>query len=240
MNTANVLSEPFSSMPNISSVILLIYPYSPFETEYSYIPSYYLNSNKAFFATKEFEKALNTEGVPAMSLNLPARAVALSSKVGSVGKNALLRVKDFGSRIILTTVGIENLAPLTYDETMPPCKNCEKCKSACPVNAIDAENGIYIQKCMRYHMETADHPEWVNANIKTFLGCEVCMDACPFNSKVERICPSPEVISAFDIDKLASGDTKAARELVGKNKTGNGKLTKEAISILKNLEKRRG
>ena len=111
------------------------------------------------------------------------------------------------------------------------CSRCRACEIACPAHAI-GEGGYDVNKCMRFYMDGADYPDWV-CDIQTkHLGCEVCQDVCPRNAGVGFAEPSDEIRAAFDLDRLASGDAKAARLLVGKNITGHGKLTKEAERFL--------
>ena len=51
------------------------------------------------------------------------------------------------------------------------------------------------------------------------------------NAKLATVEPTAEIRAAFDTERLIRGDASAARALVGKNMTSNGKLTAEAIAF---------
>ena len=96
---------------------------------------------------------------------------------------------------------------------------------------------------MRLQMETAQHPDSVRAMQKTFIGCEICQYACPRNAKIPpadtesfRAANGDEINlnDVFNLKRLITGDAAQARSLVGRNFTGNGKLTAEAIAFAAN------
>ncbi len=89
-----------------------------------------------------------------------------------------------------------------------------------------------VTECMRYYMDCADYPDWVYERQTTHIGCEVCQQVCPYNAGLGFEEPTEDIRSAFELGRLADGDTKAARLLVGKNMTGRGKLQKEALNFL--------
>ena len=93
-----------------------------------------------------------------------------------------------------------------------------------------SQNGLDVKRCMRYIMDSG-YTDEVRKKQETFLGCEACQNVCPKNSRLTRQKPSEAIKRAFDIKRLLDGDTKAARELVGSNITGNGRLTMEAIAL---------
>lgn len=61
------------------------------------------------------------------------------------------------------------------------------------------------------------------------MGCEVCQAVCPQNAQLAKRIPGEAEQAAFALPRLIAGDAAAARSLVGRNLTGNGKLTAEAI-----------
>ena len=78
---------------------------------------------------------------------------------------------------------------------------------------------------------------------KTFIGCEICQYACPRNAKIApadtesfRAANGDEINlnDVFNLKRLITGDAAQARSLVGRNFTGNGKLTAEAIAFAAN------
>ena len=87
-------------------------------------------------------------------------------------------------------------------------------------------------------MDGADYPDWVYGIQRTHMGCEVCQAVCPRNAGIAPVEPPAEIGRAFELERLAEGDTKPARLLVGKNFTRRGKLQKEAINFIsRNKEK---
>ncbi len=132
--------------------------------------------------------------------------------------------------MVLHAVAIDMLEPISYDEKDYECGFCTECISACPVTAI-GENGLSSDRCMRFAMESAEHPDWVKAQQMTYIGCEICQYACPRNHKTDSIKPNCSLLNAFDTARLIAGDTSDARKLIGRNMTSQGRLTAEAIAM---------
>lgn len=172
--------------------------------------------------------------------------------IGIKCRNSLIALPEFGTRIVLLTFAVREIPPETLSEllTVLPslntrqseCGNCSLCMKACPTGAI-SENGLTTERCMRLQMETAQHPDSVRAMQKTFIGCEICQYACPRNAKIPpadtesfRAANGDEINlnDVFNLKRLITGDAAQARSLVGRNFTGNGKLTAEAIAFAAN------
>lgn len=218
-------------------VLLLVFSYVPFESG-ELIPAYYLASNSAYGALKAFVSELTEAGAFAKAdFNVPARALALGSGLGRAGLNGLLYMGESGSRITFFTVFTDACMPQPEPICTPPldCSNCGACVSACPSGAIDPVHGLDTSRCLRAHMSSALHPDWVLKSIPGYLGCELCQAACPANAKLRHATPSREAKEAFNMRELILGNTSAARTLVGRNITGSGKLTAEAIAFAKRL-----
>lgn len=231
----NLVMDAKSTFPFASCIAVLVYPYAPFDTS-ERIPAYYLASNAAYHACKELMTELKQLGVHAERADIPLKSQLLSAGVGVRCKNSLVALPGYGTRIVLQALAIDVLEPLAYDESDKKCGKCNACIIACPAWAI-GEEGLNVSKCMRAFMESADHPNWVKQLQRTYIGCEICQYACPRNAKIESTVPSKEQREAFDTRKLIAGETKKARDLVGRNKTSNGKLTAEAISMVARDEK---
>ncbi|OQB24469.1 MAG: Epoxyqueuosine reductase [Firmicutes bacterium ADurb.Bin182] len=218
--------DPLSVYPWAKCVLLLIWAYEPFAPD-ERIPAYYLASNKAYHAAKEVAAEIKASGFRSELINLPARSLALQNGIGSAGKNGLLALKGLGTRIALYTLVTDACGPVKPNEPVPDeCGECNACSLACPAGAIGA--GLTPVKCMRYEMDTGEHPEWVNAVMPGFLGCEICQHVCPKNAGLRVIEPSDDVKRAFELKRLLSGDDAEARRLAGKNMTKEGKLINEA------------
>jgi len=224
-----LFGDPGKAYPRAKSILLLVYPYRPYCPEEP-IPAYYPASNAAYFAAKQAVSEIQTLGFYAEKAELPLRAFALAGGIGDMGKNGLLRIPPYGSCIVLEGIATDAVEPRACSTAHVPCPaDCTACADACPAGAIagSRETG----KCMRLYMDNALHPEWVREKQRHHIGCEECIRACPFNREDGYDEPSEELRAAFDMAALIRGETSAARKLAGKNMTGGGKLTAEAIAM---------
>ncbi|MBQ9832162.1 MAG: hypothetical protein IJO48_00335 [Clostridia bacterium] len=214
------------------TVVLLIYPYSPFESD-ERISAYYIASNTAYHAAKEVIAAIKEKGFYAETARIPLRAYFAQNGIGKVSKNGLLRYAHYGSRIILSAIATDAAEPCEFvpKETKVCADDCENCIKACPVNALDGGK-IEQRKCMRYYMDDVPYPDFVLQNMEQYMGCEICMHACRENAKLLKRKPTEEEKAAFDAERLAGGDDACARKLVGKNFTKRSKLMYEAKNFL--------
>ncbi len=229
-NPHRLCADVPAEYPFASSVCCLVYPYLPFGPA-ERIPAYYLASNKAYFGMKALIAELQQLGIPAEKVEIPLKQALEEAGIGVELKTSLRAIPPFGTRIVLMTIAVGGIPPLRYDERIPsPCAVCRRCSEACPMGA-PGENGLDLRKCMRLRMESADHPDDIRDNQVTFIGCEICQYACPMNANLLKDEPGEEARAAFDIRRLIAGSASAARALVGKNMTSNGKLTAEALAF---------
>lgn len=228
---------PQPNMQSEAVIALLVFAYQPY-TEHERIPAYYINSNIAYHAMRRLIDALAGLGISAQRVDLPMKGLVARGGMGERCLNSLVSIEPYGTRTVLQCLLINGdfCAEYQYDEKRDTisqyCLHCRACIKACPCGAI-GEHGLDVQKCMRWHMEASAYPEWVYDIQTTHIGCEVCQYACPRNALLKRTAPTDEIRSAFDLLRLASGDTAEARKLVGRNITGGGKLTLEAKHFLR-------
>ena len=226
-NRFNLVGDVKKDCPFADSIAVLLYPYAPYTPD-EYIPAYYIASNRAYHASKEFIKELQNRGVNACKVDIPVKMQLTLSHIGSVCRNSLIAFGDYGTRVVLLSAAVEGIMPEKYDEKNIGCGSCTACMDACPTGAMDG-NGFAFSRCMRFYMDSADHPDCIKDIQKTFMGCEICQYICPRNRHLAGIEPPDEIKRAFDLKNLISGNASKAREYVGRNFTGNGKLTAEAI-----------
>lgn len=220
-----------AAYPDAKAAALLIWAYAPYENG-GHISSYYPASNASYHASKAVEAELNAAGIAAERAFIPARALCIANRVGHQGKNGLLSIAPYGTRIALETLLI--YSPVEPDAeqvcTEDGCpEGCAACISVCPMGAI-AKDGLNVTRCMRYIMNSG-YTEEIWQKQQTFLGCEICQAVCPKNARLKKL-PVPDAMAeAFELKRLLVGNAKAARMIAGKNITGNGRLTMEAIAF---------
>ena len=222
--------------------LLLVWAYAPYPADCR-IPAYYIASNASYHACVALCRELEIEGVELKRCELPIKPLAVKHGAAVQCRNSLVSLPGLGTRVVFQSVllGCEGGHEFAAEEYAcredALCAVCRACERACPAGAI-GEDGLDVKKCMRYYMDGADYPEWVYGVQRTHMGCEVCQAVCPRNAGIAPVEPPAEIGRAFELERLAEGDTKPARLLVGKNFTGRGKLQKEAINFIsRNKEK---
>lgn len=220
-----------TAYPDAKAAALLIWAYAPYENG-GHISSYYPASNASYHASKAVEAELNAAGIAAERAFIPARALCIANGVGHQGKNGLLSIAPYGTRMAFETLLI--YSPVEPDTehacTEGGCpEGCTACISACPMGAI-TKDGLNVTRCMRYIMNSG-YTEEIWQKQQTFLGCEICQSVCPKNARLKKLPVPDDMAEAFELRRLIAGNAKAARMIAGKNITGNGRLTMEAIAF---------
>lgn len=233
-NEYGLLEDAIAEFPWASCMGVFVYPYAPFSKD-ERISAYYLASNSAYHAFKKLLAELKETGMRAEKAYIPVKLQLEAEGIAYRGLNSLISIEPYGTRVILLTAALEGVAPDAARTAAAPhrCDKCGACIAECPTHAI-TEAGLNAHRCMRYHMNSANHPDYIRDIQRYYIGCEICQFACHLNASVEHIEPGPQVKEAFDTLRLISGDTARARALAGKNLTGGGKLTAEAIAFAAN------
>ncbi|MHA1374056.1 MAG: 4Fe-4S binding protein [Promethearchaeota archaeon] len=144
---------------------------------------------KLGIAVNDIADWLRTKGIRCQS-NHPLRGLTLTpplggkSGIGWQGRQGLLITPEFGPRVRLAPIYIENKCfeftdSLEHKWIEEYCKICNRCIRECPVGAIWEEKKVIgkrstcidIIKCFPYFSET--------------LGCSVCIKVCPFSEGFE-------------------------------------------------------
>ena len=116
---------------------------------------------------------------------LPEVKIAYESGIGILGKNGLIFDEKYGGYvfigIIATDLEIEFEKPVTKK-----CSGCNICVGKCPLRAISNE-GIDKNKCLSNLTQINYDTKYIDevAKSKYIWGCDICLDVCPMNQKVE-------------------------------------------------------
>lgn len=137
------------------------------------------------------------------------KTVAAIAGLGSIGLNRLLVTAEFGPFVRLGTVITD--ATLNADQPLyeNPCDQCELCRTACPVEAIQEDGTLDYRACVSNALSGglpgviaiarkfigADEKEikgaiyssdfwdtWQSAVSGIFYSCSECMASCPIGS----------------------------------------------------------
>ena len=130
--------------------------------------------------------------------------------LGFVGKNSLLINPTYGSFVFigcfLLTEKLEELIHTCHYD----CGSCTVCADACPTGAV--RGGVICKdKCLsaisQKRRKTKDERAVLNAS-KTIWGCDICQNACPYNSDTKK---SP--IKVFSENLLENVSLKTIQQM---------------------------
>ena len=157
---------------------------------------------------------------------IPKKLLAVSSGLGSYGKNNICYVQGMGSFIRL--VAFYSDLPCGEDNWQEPrmleaCLKCNVCGNKCPSGAISTDRFLLrAERCITYHNEKPGNipfPAWLDpAWHNCFVGCMICQRVCPQNRDyLHNVEDGPTfsqeetalLLKGLDIDRLpvTLGDT---------------------------------
>ena len=109
--------------------------------------------------------------------------------LGFRGRNTLLISKELGSYFFIGGLALSlDLGPgeSSAPDTGPGCGACGKCAAACPTGALNVPGAMDAGLCISYwttQSKTAAPEEIIRKSGGYVYGCDLCQDACPYNSK---------------------------------------------------------
>ena len=234
-----------SLIPDAQCVMLCAMPYQPFEVqgENAQVDAYYITSNRAHEAIKalarRIEETLCVHAMPSPPVFI--KPLAVRSGLGEFGRNALVSVGDYGTRISLQAIALN--VPLETDARMEKqfsamCAHCNRCVNACPTHALDGNGNINLSLCLRAQPEGAAFPESMREHLgASILGCDVCQRVCPRNAHVSLTSPDAALSAALDLGSLLRGEYKPLISYLGKNNARRQRLTARALIAAANLSR---
>ena len=119
---------------------------------------------------------------------------AEAAGIGRTGKNSLLIVPGYGSRVflgeLLLELELEPDTPLDWN----PCEGCSICCEACPTGALIAPNKLDARRCISYltiELKRDFTKEEAAMTGGWLYGCDHCLNACPHNAtEADKAFPS--------------------------------------------------
>jgi len=236
-NSDHLSADPTKDYPWANAVLLLLYPYKPYVKEYR-VSGYYPASNRSYHAVSTLIRYFSERSIRAERAALPIRETLLRHGIGIACKNGLTAVMPFGTRFVAQMLALDIPKELmeyridTMSDQYKTCpESCNLCQKICPTQAI-SDKGMDFSKCIRADMEDGPMQQLTMERMPALLGCELCQYACPLNSKIETEMEFP---TAFALEQLLAGNTKAAYDLIGKNMRSGKRLEQHALIMAANL-----
>jgi ferredoxin len=138
------------------------------------------------------EKGIKCQSVHPLGGLVDLTPLAGKAGLGGLGMNGLLITKEYGQRLRIATIFLEEKLFEFTDSNEHVwieeyCKLCHACYKACPVDAINEEKVVSILEVegIGNTLTCIDREKCFDYFLKT-LGCAVCMSVCPFSKKPEN------------------------------------------------------
>jgi epoxyqueuosine reductase len=122
---------------------------------------------------------------------------AVLAGLGIIGKNNLLITPEYGPRVRLRALFLDEVLEPTRLQNFSPCAECDRpCFAACPENAFSS--GKYLvsscepemQRNRDYLVEVAGDVVGIDSSCVVEKFCRACEFACPVHSQTDN---SPEI-----------------------------------------------
>lgn len=130
--------------------------------------------------------------------------------LGFIGNNSLLVNPVYGSFVFIGCFLFTVHVPELIRHCDLNCGNCTRCAEACPAGAIKAD-GISVERCLSALSQKKRKTDAERAELKatkTFWGCDICQNVCPYNAKA-RLSP----IEAFSENVLDNVKPETIRDM---------------------------
>jgi epoxyqueuosine reductase len=187
-------SNPELLLPGIKTVISVALPWpAPAKhgaiSGYAVIADYHQVVGEQLTELLDFIRSISNQSVNGRACidSSPVLETrwAEAAGIGCIGRNTLLIVPGYGSRVflgeLLLDIEIEPDQPIDWN----PCGDCTACIDACPTGAIVEPGKLDATRCISYlTIELKRDFTDDEAAITTgwLYGCDNCLDACPHNS----------------------------------------------------------
>jgi len=195
---AGFVFRPPEQLPHAWSIIIVSYPHPQTRITFTWkgraipviIPPTYLHGDQDDRKVMNLlSDTLYPLGYHLAEALLPKKLLAVSSGLGSYGKNNICYVEGMGSFIRL--VAFYSDLPCEEDNWQEPrmleaCLKCNACGNRCPSGAISTDRFLLrAERCITYHNEKQANiafPAWLDpAWHNCLVGCMICQRVCPQN-----------------------------------------------------------
>ncbi len=169
---------------------------------------------------------LKKKGHKVATTGLPLKLLSARSGLTQYGRNNICYAPGMGS--FLQLVAVYSDMPCKEDTWQEPtmmtaCGSCQKCRDACPTEAIPADRFLlHAERCIVFHNEKSGEipfPAWMNpAWHNCVVGCFRCQRVCPLNREFLRWTGGQEEFSEQETALLLDGtpSEKMPAETLGK------------------------
>lgn len=239
--------NPLALLPGAKSLIVLVMPYDGYAApaDEVFLHPYYPASNAAHAGCLQLGQWLAAQGFATLAAPpLPHKPSAARAKLGRYGRNGLISVPPFGTRVCLQLLLSE--APLDFDEFDPAeecpldelCANCRLCETLCPTRALDGSGRVDINRCLRGVLTGRPVPEAYRALMgNSLMGCDLCQARCPRNRTANLQAMPDALRCALDLSQLLRGQVKPLWPFLGKNNARPARTQAQAALIAANLNR---
>ncbi|MBR0463160.1 MAG: epoxyqueuosine reductase [Clostridia bacterium] len=241
-----LISDPREILPGARSILVCALGYEPYAPSpgEAAVDAYYVAGNRAHAMADDLARRIGQCGVRAVLTSaLRTKPLAARSGLGHVGRNGLLAVGRWGTRItlqvIVTDIPFDSGARVSEPWLDSACAECGLCVAACPTQALRGDGSLDVEKCVRAQSETLPLPEYMRPMTgNSVLGCDLCQRVCPRNAGVKDA-PVPEhVAELLRLSRLLNGDYKGLREVLGSNNARRTRLLSRAVLAAANEGRR--
>lgn len=153
------------------------------------IPSDYMQREAFKKLEYHLRRTLKEHGYSVKKAKLPLKLLAVRSGLAEYGRNNLVYVEGFGSRLCLVAFYTDCSLPTDIwrePVRMTLCNSCKNCLKNCPTQAIiENRKTIKAERCIVLYNELQDElPEWIPKDAhNSLIGCIRCEEKCPVNLK---------------------------------------------------------
>jgi ferredoxin len=146
--------------------------------------AYGIADQKIALVLDSLERYIHELGYQAVRGAVVPQAGALAAGLGELGRNGLVITKDYGARIVLSSI-ISTDLPLMADK--PPdlgvedfCKICRKCAVTCPTNSISFDDKVVWNGVEKYKINWESCYKLRPYVVEHWAICLTCITVCPY------------------------------------------------------------